>query len=217
MIAWLVHMADSATALVCLVVAICLFLVGRCPMVAHRPKTILTLCIACIVLYGVLEMTFDLKNTLISMLDRRPDLTTRVPMWDDLLAMAENPFLGFGWQSFWMGERQRIVFQKWRVLSTHNGYLDLYLNLGMVGLALLAGWILSGLIKVRSLLAIDYQTALLRFCFIMVVLLYNWTETVAMGVSNMFIIFLLGTMDIPVAIRDLDDSPKVSRVEQRVG
>jgi len=162
--------------------------------------------IACIGLYATLELTFDINTFLISMLGRRPDLTTRVPMWEGLLAMAGNPYVGYGWQSFWLGKRGDIAVDRWAVHSTHNGYLDLYLNLGIIGLVLLLGWVLSGLLKVRRHLAIEHQTALLGLVFILVFTLYNWTETVDLGVSNLYIIFLLGTIHTPLATSDLDES-----------
>lgn len=202
MIAWLLYMADSATSLVCLVVSICLFLVGRWPIMVHEPRRIMTFCIACIVLYGIMQLTFDINAIMITMLDRRPDLTTRVPMWEDLRTMAKNPFFGFGWQSFLLGGREELMLERWHVRSTHNAYLDLYLNLGIIGLVLLIGWILAGLRKVWHHLTVDYHTALLRVCLILVFILYNWTETTDYGVSNTYIIFLLGTMDPPMAIRE---------------
>lgn len=206
MIAWLLYMSDSATSLVCLVAAIFLFLVGRSPMMAHRPKRIMAFFITCIVLYAILQLTFDINTSLITMLGRRPDLTTRVPMWEDLLTMAANPYWGYGWQSFWLGKRGEIVVDRWAVHSTHNGYLDLYLNLGVIGLLLLVAWVVMGLSRVWRHLAIEHQTALLRLVFILVVALYNWTETVDFGVSNTYMLFLLGTIHVPVPERDPDDS-----------
>lgn len=197
MIAWLLYMANSATSLACMVVAICLLLVGRLPAVSREPRRILILCVACVVLFGIMEFFFDVKDTTITMLGRRPDLTTRVPMWEDLLTMVKNPIVGYGWKSFWLGARQEILYERWGVQNTHNGYLETYLNLGLVGLFFLVGWILLGLRKVSRHLVTDYPAALLRLCFIVVVVLYNWTETTFYGIGNMWMIFILGTIEVP--------------------
>ena len=195
MTAWLLYMSNSATSLACMFVAVGLFLVGRQPAVARVPSRIVVLVIACIVLYGIMEMAFEMKESVISMLGRRPDLTTRVPMWEDLLSMVTNPLVGFGYESFWLGERQQIFLERWSIAhNAHNGYIETYLNLGLVGLAFLLGWILSGLRKVVRQLVIDYQGAMLKFCFIVVVVLYNYTEAIFYGVNNIWMIFILGTL-----------------------
>lgn len=198
MIAWLFYMANSATSLVCLIIAICLFLMGRRPVVARKPLRILTIGIAFIALYSALELLFDISGTIIDMLGRRPDLTTRVPMWEDLLSMVKNPIVGFGYESFWLGARQKIIEEKWGIaISAHNGYLEMYLNLGLIGLFMLVGWFLSGLRKVARHLVIDYAAAMLRLSFIVVLAFYSWTEATFYGVSIMWVIFMLATIDVP--------------------
>ena len=132
MIAWLLYMANSATSLACMVVAVCLFVVGRQPVVVREPRRILAIGIACIVLFGIMELTFDVKDTVITMLGRRPDLTTRVPMWEDLLSMVRNPIVGFGYESFWLGARRQYMVEHWGIVcQAHNGYLEMYLNLAI--------------------------------------------------------------------------------------
>lgn len=197
MIAWLLYMANSATSNACLIVALCLFAVGRQPAMVSKPQRILYLGIVCVVLFGIMEIAFDVKDTVIAMLGRRPDLTTRVPMWEDLLTMVKNPLVGFGYESFWLGLRQQVVFERWGLSNNaHNGYLQMYLDLGYIGLLFVVAWILSGLRNVARELIIDYPVAVLRFCFIVVVCLYNFTEATFNGVSNIWIIFLLGIMDV---------------------
>jgi O-antigen ligase len=191
-------MANSATSLACLIVALCLFAVGRQWAMVSKPQRILYLGIACVVLYGILEFAFDVTDTVIAMLGRQPDLTTRVPMWEDLLAMVRDPILGTGYEGFWLGPRQQILIEKWGIaIQAHNGYLQMYLDLGYIGLFFVAAWMLSGLRKVSRHLVIDYPVALLRLCFIMVVCLYNYTEATFYGVSIMWILLLIGIMEIP--------------------
>ena len=200
MIAWLFYKANSATSLMCMIVAICIFAVGRHPTMAREPRRILTLGIVCIVLFGIIEPVFDVKDTVITMLGRRPDLTTRVPMWEGLLDMAENPVIGVGFESFWAGERRAIANERFaEVNQAHNGYLQMYLELGFIGLFFVVCWILSGLRKVFNHLVIDYPAAMLRICFIVVVVLYNWTEATFYGVSNMWLLLFLGIMDSPIS------------------
>jgi O-antigen ligase len=147
-----------------------------------------------------MELFFNAKETVIAMLGRRPDLTTRVPMWEDLLSMVTDPVFGFGYESFWLGIRQQIVLEKWNIgISAHNGYLEMYLNLGLIGVFMLVGWFLSGLRKVARHLVIEYPAAILRLSIVVVLAFYNWTEATFYGISNMWLIFILATLEVPVS------------------
>jgi O-antigen ligase len=86
--------------------------------------------------------------------------------------------------------------QRWLVAQAHNGYLELYLNVGAIGLLLVLGTMASGLLKARRYLSVDYPAGVLRLCFILVVALYNWTEATFSGVSNMWVLFLLGVLEV---------------------
>ena len=198
MIVWLLYKANSATSLACTIAAISLFAACRLPVIERNPQRIIPICIAFVALFGVMESVFDVKDTIISMLGRRPDLTTRVPMWEDLLSLVKNPLVGVGYESFWLGERRQYMADHWGIVcQAHNGYLEMYLNLGLIGLLFIVGWIISGLKKVQRHLYIDYPAAILRFCFIVVMSLSNYTEATFVAVSNIWMLFLLAIMDIP--------------------
>jgi hypothetical protein len=69
--------------------------------------------------------------------------------------------------------------------------------LGLIGLALVVGSILSGLGKVWRHLLIDYTAAVQRLCFIVTIAAYNYTEATFHGVSNLWLVFFLGVLDMP--------------------
>ncbi|WP_239490835.1 O-antigen ligase [Luteitalea sp. TBR-22] len=198
MVAWLMLLADSATALVCLATATGVHFIGRSPQIASRPTRLALVLAATASSYVILQFGFDINAVLLGLLNRRPDLTTRVPMWEDLLATAANPLVGFGWQSFSLTEQHSRIFERWQVVSVHNTYLDLYLNLGLVGLALYGlVWLRGVWSSVRCLTA-SYQQGVLRISLLLVVALYGWTETVDLGVSNMYWVLLLAAIDLPI-------------------
>ena len=81
-----------------------------------------------------------------------PALTGRTGIWQTVLNEPNNPLLGTGYASFWLGERlQRIwaLYPRTPLLQAHNGYIEVYLNLGMVGVALLGGVLWTGLRNAR--------------------------------------------------------------------
>ena len=78
---------------------------------------------------------------MIQLLGKDPTLTDRTLLWAELLKVDINPLFGTGFESFWLGERFRSFTAShwWAPNEAHNGYLETYLNLGLVGLFLLIG------------------------------------------------------------------------------
>lgn len=82
-------------------------------------------------------------------LNKQPDLTGRVPLWDTLVVLAqERPILGYGYAA---GFRDEIQPQVLAVTGNvyahcHNGYLEVLMAFGCVGLGILLAviiWLLT--------------------------------------------------------------------------
>jgi O-antigen ligase len=204
MIGWLLYMADSATSTACLAVAIGVFVLARRPTIRRKPDRLLLLVIGGSVVISSLELVLDLSAVVIEALGRRPDLTTRVPMWLDLLGMVGNPLVGYGYESFWLGPRQEKMRDLWGITSqAHNGYLEMYLNMGLTGLFFLFTWVFLALARVRRTLTADYPAAVLRLSFVVVALLYNWTEASFYGVNMIWMLLLFSVIAPPARPRPI--------------
>lgn len=200
LVLWLLHMSNSATSWACLVVAASLFFVGRIKVVAQKPDKIIFWGIVVISFFFFLEATPNVSDFVIRFLGRDQTLTERVPMWELLKGMATNSFVGVGYQSFWLGPRLEKIKGELGVVfnQAHNGYLEQYLNLGYIGVAFIGVVLLSGLLKVRRHLNVDYPSAMLRLSFIVTALLYNYTEASFYGLNNMWLLTLFAIIEISV-------------------
>ncbi|WP_199245426.1 O-antigen ligase [[Phormidium] sp. ETS-05] len=116
-------------------------------------------------------------------LDKSPDLSGRVPLWKLMFPlMAEKPWLGYGFKSFWISWRgpSAVIWRNvnWRPLYGHNGFIDLAAELGLLGLGIfLIGFFLT--IK-RGVSWIHYtKTAesLWPMMFVTILILNNVSET----------------------------------------
>jgi len=175
-----------------------LFVMAKHPVFVRNPHRIITFIILGAAIFGMLELVFGIKDTVIALLGRRSDLTTRVPMWEDLLSMVKNPITGAGFESFWLGERLFWVQSRWGdLIQAHNGYLEMYLNMGIIGVFFIFSWVVSGIIAVNRYLTADYPAAILRLCFILVVVLYNYTEATFYGTNPMWLLFYVGILSLP--------------------
>lgn len=199
MIVWLLYMAQSATAIACMSIVICILLMGRLPIIVAKPRRIINIGITCAVIYVLLDSLFDLKGAIILMLGRRPDLTDRDVVWELVLPLASNPLIGTGYESFWSGERLVQIWERvgMRIVQAHNGYIDIYLNLGIVGLVLLIASIISGFRKTLKHLETEYAYAVLKISFILTVLFSNYTEATIKPLSNLFVLLLVSLLELP--------------------
>lgn len=201
MTAWLLYKADSATSLACSIIGVSIFFLAKHPFFTREPRKIIPFGIVTMVILGIAQLLFNIKDTIIIMLGRRPDLTTRVPMWKDLLSMVKNPITGFGYESFWLGERLVHVQSEWgQLIQAHNGYIEMYLNMGIIGVFFILCWIISGIKKVNKNIVYDYPSGILRLCLIITVLFYNYTEATFYGPNSMWMLLFIGIMDPPELI-----------------
>jgi O-antigen ligase len=93
----------------------------------------------------------------------------------------------------------------WRVLKgineAHNGYLEIYLNLGAIGVVLLVGFLFATYRTIWKRFTASYTFASLTLAVWTVLLFYNVTEAAFKG-SLLWPILLLGAMVVPERVGD---------------
>lgn len=106
--------------------------------------------------------------------NRDTTLTGRTDLiWSELIPIAlENPLFGLGYGSFWI----RPLFS-FPINQAHNGYLDVIIELGIVGLLLLALVLWSLFRKGCRDFDDNRDWASLRMAFLAIIVIHNWTET----------------------------------------
>ncbi len=222
LLAWLLQMSDSQTSVVCLVTVVLLLLLGRVPVIARKPAAILDALSFAVLTIWLVNEVLDVKELALSFMGRNPTLTGRTEIWTVVESFEVNPLVGVGYMSFWSGPR---LAELWRLIGqqitqAHNGYLEQYLNLGYIGVAFIVAIMLSGLLSVRRHLKVDPVAGVLRLSFIMAAALYNYTEASFYGLSNMWVLLLLGCIEVPrqPQPRTIDDSQlKQSVVKGKAG
>jgi exopolysaccharide production protein ExoQ len=192
MVFWLLYRANSATSVATMGAMGCLLFISRSKAMVRRPMRLVIVAVLALSISAFLEYAMDISAVLISALDRDPSLTTRVPVWDMLLSLGTNPIIGVGYESFWSGQYLPEIWREFgMIIQSHNGYLDLYLNLGIIGLFFLCCSVAKGLSTAIKQLNYEYATAVIKICFISVFIMSNWTENVVRPITTMFIIILV--------------------------
>jgi len=112
------------------------------------------LVVAGLVLVGTL-----LRSQLLSLMGKGDTLTGRTDIWADVTALAQQrPVFGWGWVSYWAPWAEPfddLAFEGGvHQYQAHNAWLDLWLQIGIVGVIVFAALFLSSLVR-SWLLATD--------------------------------------------------------------
>jgi exopolysaccharide production protein ExoQ len=195
MVIWLFNKANSATALVSFIAGSCVAILYKLQFARRNTGAMLfSAFVLCFFLFMM-----NLSEWFISILGRNSSLTDRVPLWNDILSIDTNPIIGCGYNSFWSKDRAPIIWEKWAFHpnSTHNGYIDVYVNLGWIGLFFLACLIISAFRKAKYSLVNNDDYGRYKMGFLVIALLYNFTETAFVGLHLVWLTFLLVATGYP--------------------
>jgi O-antigen ligase len=207
MIVYLVLVVDSKTALACFVMSDVLII-----MTTLRPQfrnpIFVTVVVATMVAICYCVLFLGIGGGALNALGRDASLTGRTEVWETVLPYATNAWLGAGYENFWVGERMELFDRLLGGLNqAHNGYIEIYLNLGWVGVALLGAIIAGGYRRIIKALRYDPGTSGLKLSFFFICLVYNFTEASFKMQSPVWIFFLWAVIAAPVTSR----LPKVTR------
>ncbi len=142
----------------------------------------------------------SLLSRFFSATSRDVTLTGRVPLWRDLIAIgSRTPILGFGYGGFWFSNLSAALWTRhqWRPVSGHNGYLDIFLDLGLVGLILFLFLLVQTYKKTAKAAGESGRFGQLCYVFFVMIVLHNITEsTFIKPVSFLWILFLYMAVEI---------------------
>ena len=197
---WLLYKANSATSLSCFLMAGILILLTnrawfrRMPLLTHA-LVFSMLAVSSFALFS------DSGGGLLGTLGRNSTLTGRTDIWNQVLSMAESPFLGTGFESFWLGPRLQKIWNIWwwHPNEAHNGYIEVYLNLGWVGLTLLGVVLVTGYRNIIATFRTKPDMAEIKLAYFFVAIVYNFTESAIRTMNPVWIVFLLSVIVIPDA------------------
>ena len=200
---WLLNLSNSATSRVCLVLGCLVIAAVHSKAFRRRPGFLKALIPAGFLLYMILAFGFGLNGALAGAVGRDPTLTDRTKIWAILLDMHTNPLLGTGYQSFWLGPRLLQVWQAGlgRLNEAHNGYLQLYLNLGVIGLFFLGGFLIASYRTICRRLEPLSGLGSLGLAVWTVSVFYNATEAAFEG-GLVWLTLLLGALAAPGLAED---------------
>lgn len=128
---------------------------------------------------AVIALFFNPGGGLVQSLGKDPGLTGRKDIWALVLGLHTNPLIGTGFETFWLGSRLNFMLNalvNLPINEAHNGWIEVYLNLGWAGLCFIAFLILTGYKRIISHIRQDPEKGCLFLGFLLCALFYSFSE-----------------------------------------
>ena len=173
----------SATSAFCTALAAGLFLLFG--FMRDRPQMVVRRIMLGIAALAILSLTLDFFGTSLQAVvagaqGKDANLTGRTWLWADVvrIGMTEHPVLGSGYGAFWVPSIYAKLSPEVdnRPAEAHNGYLETFANLGIVGLLLLLWIIFSSLGSATKTIQADFEYGRLRLVMLFMVIVLNYSE-----------------------------------------
>jgi exopolysaccharide production protein ExoQ len=199
---WLLHLSQSKTALLCTVVGI--FLIVRSGWLVSKT-------IDRVILVGALSLPFLLFSSqqfsaviapIVEALGRNMTFTGRANIWQHITLHTVNPLIGSGYWNFWGGPGGNEIVEAMRTVipNAHDGYLDIYIDGGVVGLTLLFIVLITCGRRIIHRLRASRDTnryARIRFALLIVAIIYNLSESSFARMGLLWFTTLLMLIEFP--------------------
>ena len=177
MVVWLLSMCNSMTSICALSIGGGVMLLSGRTAFSRRPAR-LHVVIAITLGVVVYALFFQSSGMLLQGLGRSPTLTGRTEIWKTVLSIPNNRLVGAGYETFWMGPRLAELWERagFDVNEAHNGYIELLLNLGWIGVALLGILIATGYRNAIAAYRHNADVGPLCLAFLLAALIASLTE-----------------------------------------
>lgn len=155
---------------------------------------------------------------LLSFLGRDPTLTGRTVIWQVLgHSIAKRPLLGYGFHAFWRGlegESGTVIRQmNWTFGYAHNGYIEVSLQLGFVGLGLFFISLLQALRNLWLCLRFD-RSGILDWSIglILITIFYNLDDCTVLWPKDLLsILYIVSCCRLSLAAAQLRLQSSISK------
>jgi len=196
LIVWLLWLCNSLTSICALSVASAVMLLSTRRAFRRKPALVHILIVA-ILAVALYALFFQSSGAVIQSLGRDATMSGRSTGWPIILSFSTNPLVGAGYESFWLGPRLEKIWEAFpglKIGQAHNGYIEMYLTLGWIGVALLGVLIATGYRNVIGNYRGDPDIVSLRIAYFLATIITGFTEAAFRMMNPLWIFFLLATI-----------------------
>jgi exopolysaccharide production protein ExoQ len=168
-------------------------------------------------------LALNLEDIVVGSLGKNLEFNGRTPIWSMIINKGlERPFLGYGYNAFWTSnESTFIIMNSWArgqesfvsgedVFHSHNGFLDLFIQIGIIGSIIFAYNLIVTISRVIQLLLITRQVEyfwMLQFTAVYIV--FNMAEGQTLLSTNNILWIIYGYVSFSSALQ-------LNRIKQKI-
>jgi O-antigen ligase len=206
---WLLRASHSATSELCLALGWMVILAAHSHLFQRWPLLLKAMVPAGFLLYLYLAFGLGYNAELTAAVGRNATLSDRTLIWSLLLSMQNHPVIGTGYESFWLGPRLLSIWEQYGAINeAHNGYIEVYLNLGAIGLCLLVAFLIGSYWTICKKLRPLSRFGSLALAIWAVFVFHNLTEADFRG-GPLWLALLLAATVVAVSVEDREQSVEV--------
>jgi exopolysaccharide production protein ExoQ len=155
-------------------------------------------------------------DSILSFLGRDATLTGRTDLWPWVVTMIqEKPWLGYGYGAFWLDSNSEsatlIKAVKWNAPNAHNGLLDVWLAIGLLGVVLfLVGFSINYLRGIYLMFQQRSPNGYWLLIYLTFIFLSNLTETTLLEQNSLeWVLYVAAVLSSWSLKEDIPSNPKI--------
>lgn len=191
---WLFSLCDSKTSMISLATGGIFIAAIRLPMFHRRVRAFGLYGVAAVIGFFLVDHYVGIVETIVGALGRDMTFTGRTEVWRELFAVGTDSFFGTGFMSFWDDPYFKSKLPIWVAFSAHNGYIEVYLAGGMLGVSFLILMLLGTGLKINNDLQRGGHYAVVRFAILVATLMANFAESNFACMTPLGFLFLLAAI-----------------------
>jgi|SRR5690348_2144487 len=190
--------SNSVTSTVCFCMGAGLLFTTRLQFM-RRNKAAVHVLVLSLAVTASSVMLFGGKANVIQALGRNTTLSGRTEIWKTVTALAPNPLVGAGFESFWLSprihEKLSEAIPGLPLNEAHDGYIEVYLQLGWVGLCLIGLLLIDAYRRSVRAFRRDPQLGGLLLAYVLTAMVYSVTEAGFRMMDPIWIFLLLAVIE----------------------
>jgi len=217
----------SSTAIVLIPIAVAAYLfMGK---YKSRPERLLPVIVGAFVITLVINVSAEFIfgapiDEIISLaIGKDPTLTGRTLLWQELIALGRRHFfLGYGYEGFWTQPIMQYLkevndgIHSWGPSQSHNGYIEVFLNLGILGLIFLGFVVISAFKGTIKHFYQNFDYGRIRIVLLLILMFHNYSEASFTKPTHLpWFTFLLVAVNVPYFEHSSSKSPVVAVREMK--
>jgi len=192
------QMSTNKSALVAFLIV--LFLVPFYRAIRWKTTAIIPFFSGVLLAVGVsVALLLSSYEQILSALGRDVTISGRTIYWPLMLSKAwEHPWLGYGYKTFWLGGWKGEPADIWRFLlpgdeppHAHNGFINLWLSIGLVGLGIFVlNLIVAYVQSISWVRKVKTLEGIVPLCYLTLMILLNLTESLLIEPDIIWLLYV---------------------------